>query len=67
MDDGSVCVTNITTAGRIRRAALGVVVLGATAAAWVVLLGRAVTPEALMLFPPVAFGWLCIMQAVANT
>ena len=67
MDQGSVCVVNITRAGRIRRALMGVVVLGATAAAWRVLMGGRMSLETVALFPPVAFGWLCVMQAASNT
>jgi hypothetical protein len=67
MDEGSVCVANITRAGRVRRAVLGVVVLGATAAAYITFLRQNLTPWALLAVAPVGFGWLCVMQAAANT
>jgi hypothetical protein len=67
MEQDGVCVANITRRGRIRRAVTGVVALGAAAAAWFVLLHGATSAEALLLIPPVAFGWLCILQAAANT
>jgi hypothetical protein len=69
MDEGSVCIANITRAGRVRRAVMGVVVLGATVAACLVLPRwvAAPWPWPLVAFPPIAFGWLCVMQAAANT
>lgn len=67
MEEGSVCVANITRAGRIRRAVMGVVVLGATAAAYFTFLRGNLTPWALLAALPVGFGWLCVMQAAANT
>ena len=69
MDEGSVCVANITKKGRIRRAVMGAVVLGATAAAWFAFLRNhwGAPLSIVALFPPVAFGWLCIQQAAANT
>jgi hypothetical protein len=68
MDEGSVCVANITRAGRTRRAVLGVVVLGATAAAYFMFVrGRPLEPWAILAVAPIAFGWLCVTQAAANT
>ena len=67
MDEGSVCVANITRRGRGRRAVIGVAVLGATVAAWFVFLRERPLLEWLLLFPPVVFGWLCVLQAAANT
>ena len=67
MEEGSVCVANITRSGRWRRTVLGAVVLVATLAAWFVW-RPAVTPlHVVALFPPLFFGWLCLMQAAANT
>ena len=68
MEEGSVCVANITRSGRVRRAVLGAVVLGATAAAYFAFLrGRPLEPWAMLAIAPIAFGWLCVMQAAANT
>ena len=67
MEEGSVCVANITKKGRTRRAVMGVVVLGATAAAWFAFLRGNLTPWTLLAVAPVGFGWLCVMQAAANT
>jgi hypothetical protein len=46
---------------------MGVVVLGATAAAYFTFLRGNLTPWALLAALPVGFGWLCVMQAAANT
>lgn len=67
MDEGSICVANITRGGRVRRAVLGVVVLAATAATYFLFLRGRLTPWALIAALPVGFGWLCVMQAAANT
>lgn len=74
MDEGAVCVANITRAGRIRRGVMGAVVLVATAATYLsVMHGFVPTSELIfaampvLSFAPAAFGWLCILQAMEKT
>lgn len=67
MSEPEVCLANINAAGRRRRLVLGVVVLAATTAgAYVVLRDHGVL-WGLVGIPPLAFGWLCVIQALENT
>jgi hypothetical protein len=67
MDEGSVCVANVTRSGRVRRAVMGSLVLAGTGAALLALSHGVLTNWALLAVPPVAFGWLCVVQALENT
>lgn len=64
MDPTSVCVANVTSAGRRRRLVLGAASLGAAALALGLGLPR---PWSLALAAPLAYGSLCVAQALAGT
>lgn len=65
MTEGEFCTTNITPAGRRRRMVMGVVVLAATVGGVVWFQGALVVTLAALV--PLAFGWLCVLQAKENT
>ena len=67
MDEGSVCVANVTRSGRIRRGVMGAVVLIGTAVAVETLSHGMKSPWLLLAVPAIAFGWLCVWQAIART
>ena len=69
MTENEVCVANITAAGRRRRLVLGAAVLGASVLGWfgMIVAGLYGSLLNLLLLAPIAFGWLCVIQAVENT
>jgi hypothetical protein len=67
MSENQACVANITAAGRRRRTTTGVVVLAATAIVHLAWVRELAAPWTLATIVPLAFGWLCVFQALDDT
>ena len=63
----TMCLANIDRAGRRRRFAVGIVVLLATIVATFALERGRLTAWSLFALLPLAYGWLCVVQAAQST